>query len=240
MKKPLFEKLQAARAAKRPVAVVTRLADGQQALVEGGQKPFGELALDARQLAAAETALVEDRSGLLPEPDQGLFLQVFNPPLRLFLVGAVHISQALAPLAALAGYEVTVIDPRRAWATESRFPGIALVDEWPDEGLKTLKPDRRSAIVTLTHDPKLDDPALLVALPSPAFYVGALGSKRTHAKRIERLKAEGLDDASMARIHGPVGLAIGAKSPAEIAISILAQMTQVLRQGGDKSRRAAA
>src|SRR5690625_1514824 len=158
------------------------------------------------------------------------FLQVFLPPLRLAIVGAVHISQALVPMAAIAGYEVTVIDPRQAWATEARFPGVNLITEWPDYALEAFQPDARTAVVTLTHDPKLDDPALVQALRSQAFYIGALGSTRTHSRRLERLRAEGLEETALARIHGPAGLAIGARSPAEIALAVLAQMTSVLRR----------
>jgi xanthine dehydrogenase accessory factor len=144
-------------------------------------------------------------------------------------VGAVHIAQPLARMAALAGYVVSIVDPRSAFATEERFTNVELSTEWPDEALERVKPDRRTAIVTLTHDPKLDDPALIAALRSDAFYIGALGSKRTHAARLARLTKEGFGDNEFARIHGPVGLDIGAVSPSEIAVSILAQMTLILR-----------
>jgi xanthine dehydrogenase accessory factor len=157
---------------------------------------------------------------------------VFNPPLRLVVVGAVHIAQTLVPMAGLAGYDVTVVDPRRAFASDARFPGVDVRQDWPDEALEALEPDARTAVVTLTHDPKLDDPALDVALRSDAFYIGALGSKRTHAGRRERLTELGHDARALDRIHGPAGLAIGAVSPAEIALSVMAEMTQVLRQGG--------
>jgi xanthine dehydrogenase accessory factor len=149
----------------------------------------------------------------------------------MVIVGAVHITQALAPMAALAGYDVTVIDPRRAWATGNRLPGVQINDGWPDEAMEELAPDSRTAVITLTHDPKLDDPALAVALRSPAFYIGCLGSRRTHARRLERLGAQGFGESDFARIHGPLGLAIGARSPAEIAISAMAQLTEVLRKG---------
>jgi xanthine dehydrogenase accessory factor len=228
MKRAILDKLQQARAAKRPAALVTDLTDGRQwLLVEAGGS--GELTLSPAQRAAVEDALVADRSGPLADhPD--LFVHVYNPPLRLLIVGAVHISQALVPMAQLAGYEVIVIDPRKAWANEERFPSVQLVDAWPDDAMTELAPDHRSAVVVLTHDPKLDDPALGVVLRSPAFYVGALGSRKTHAKRVERLKEAGLDDDAIARIHAPIGLAVGARSPAEIAISILAQITQVLHR----------
>jgi xanthine dehydrogenase accessory factor len=174
---------------------------------------------------ALRQALAEDASGPLELEGRQIFLQVFNPPLRMAVVGAVHIAQPLAPMAALAGFAVTVIDPRRAFATSQRFPGVELTHDWPDEALERMKPDRRTAIVTLTHDPKIDDPALEAALRSEAFYIGALGSKRTHASRLERLRASGFADNQLGRIHGPIGLALGGRSPAEIAIAILAQVT---------------
>jgi xanthine dehydrogenase accessory factor len=155
-----------------------------------------------------------------------VFIQVFNPPLRLIVVGAVHITQALVPVARLAGYEVIVVDPRRAWTTDTRFPDVTVSEQWPDEAMLELDPDMHSAIVTLSHDPKLDDPALHIALRSPAFYIGSLGSKRTHAARLQRLREAGFGDENMTRIHAPIGLDIGAKSPAEIAIAIMAQITQ--------------
>lgn len=228
MKRTTLEALQKARADKRPAAVVTDLSDGRQwLLIE--DRGSGELSLNPEQQAAVRDALLADRSGPLTDhPD--VFVHVYNPPLRLLVVGAVHISQALVPMAQLTGYEVVVIDPRRAWANEERFPSVQLVDAWPDDAMKELMPDHRSAVVVLTHDPKLDDPALGVALRSPAFYVGALGSRKTHAKRVERLREAGLDDDAIARIHAPIGLAVGARSPAEIAVSILAQITQVLHR----------
>jgi xanthine dehydrogenase accessory factor len=228
MKREVLNKLQQARAVKRPAALVTALNDGRQWLLveaEGG----GELDLSPAQQAAVVDALAADRSGPLADHPE-LFVHVYNPPLRLLVVGAVHISQALVPMAQIAGYEVIVIDPRKAWANEDRFPSVQLVDAWPDDAMTELAPDHRSAVVVLTHDPKLDDPALGVALRSPAFYVGALGSRKTHAKRVERLREAGLDDDAIARIHAPIGLAVGARSPAEIAISILAQITQVLHR----------
>ena len=159
-----------------------------------------------------------------------VFVEIWNPPLRLVVVGAVHIAQALAPMAALAGYKVTVIDPRSAFASAERFPGVEIVGDWPDDVLPGLKPDKRTAIVTLTHDPKIDDPALAAALRSDAFYIGALGSRKTHAKRGDRLAAAGFGASEIARIRGPVGLAIGALTPAEIALSILAEVTAVLHR----------
>ncbi|MDH3472737.1 MAG: XdhC family protein [Rhodospirillales bacterium] len=226
MRRALLDRLLQRLAQKRPVALVTDLATGRQSLI-GDDRPEGELELDGERLAAAAGAMAADRSGVLPGED-GLFVQVFNPPPRMIVIGAVHIAQALVPMAELAGYEVVVVDPRGAWATEERFPGVTVTKDWPDEALARLDLDRRTAVVALTHDPKLDDPALTVALGSEAFYVGALGSRRTHARRLERLREGGLSEADLARIHGPIGLALGARSPAEIAVSILAQVTQVL------------
>jgi len=236
MKAALLKQVLADRAAKVPVAVVTDLGDGRQAIVHDDGAPVGDITLSAEQLAEVRKALQADESGLLNSKGGDstggkLFAQVHNPPPRLLLVGAVHISQALAPMAAMTGYGVSVIDPRRAFATDERFPGIDMRGDWPDEAMAELKPDRRTAVVTLTHDPKLDDPALQAALRSPAFYIGALGSRKTHAARLERLAAAGFTPEQTARIHGPVGLSIGALSPAEIAISVMAQITAVRRGG---------
>lgn len=178
---------------------------------------------------AAKAAARADASGEAEIGGRTWFLEVHNPPLEFVLVGAVHIAQPLAAMAALAGYAVRVIDPRTAFATEARFPGVRLVHGWPGEALAKEPLGPRSALVALAHDPKIDDPALEAALASQAFYVGALGSKKTHAARLERLSARGFPKEQLARIHGPVGLAIGARSPAEIALSILAQMTETLR-----------
>lgn len=223
-------RLRDAKAAKRPVALVTRLSDAAEALVFH-DRVEGNLALAEPVVEAARDALRHDRSRTIEADGARFFLHAFNPPLRLVLVGAVHIAQPLSRMAALAGWDVTVIDPRGAFATEERFPGITLSDEWPDEAMAALAPDTRTAVVTLTHDPKLDDPALEVALRSPAFYVGALGSRKTHAARVGRLKEAGLDDAAIARIHGPVGLPLGGRAPAEIAVAILAQIVQALHTG---------
>jgi xanthine dehydrogenase accessory factor len=226
MRRALLDRLLQARAAKTPAALVTYLEDGRQALLVGGELE-GDLPLSPDLLAAVRGALRDDRSGRLTGTD--IFVQVFNPPLRLIVVGAVHISQALVPMAQVLGYDVTVIDPRPAFATDERFPGTTLVDEWPDDAMAQLAPDRRTAVVTLTHDPKLDDPALSEALQGDAFYIAALGSTRTHAKRVARLREAGIGEDAIARIHAPAGLAIGAKSPAEIALSVCAQMTAALR-----------
>jgi len=228
MKRAVLKQLQDARAHKRPVALVTELETGEEALYDDGEVIAGELMLSAPLLHAVEDAIRQDRSGRLPEPDQGLLVEVFNPPLRLVVVGAVHIAQKLAPMARIAGYEVTIVDPRRAFATDSRFPDVDLNHDWPDDALQALAIDRRTAVVTLTHDPKLDDPALMQALDSDCFYIGALGSTRTHAKRLERLSEAGYADDQLDRIYGPLGLPLGGRSPAEIAVAALAQMTQVL------------
>lgn len=179
--------------------------------------------------AAVADRVRADRSGF--DEDGETFVTLHAPPLRLAVVGGVHIAQALVPMARLAGYVVTVIDPREAFAASARFPETALIHDWPDEAMRAFAPDARSAVVTLTHDAKLDDPALAEALGSPAFYVGALGSTRTHAKRVARLQDAGLSEAQIGRIDAPVGLDIGAKTPGEIAVAILAAMTQALRRG---------
>lgn len=205
----LLEEIVAARAARRPIAYAVTPGRWERRLV-------GPADLPARFRA--------DRSGL---EDSGAFIALFNPPLRLMVVGAAHIAQALVPMARLAGYDPLVIDPREAFASAERFPGTPLVHDWPDEALAAAGLDARCAVVTLTHDAKLDDPAIEVALASQAFYLGCLGSTRTHARRLERLRAAGLDEAALARIHAPVGLDIGAKTPAEIAVSVLAEITRV-------------
>lgn len=227
MKAAMLDAVREARAAKRSVAVVTDLADGAQALVDR-ERCEGDLTLSAETLAAVRDALRHDRSTTIEAEGRRLFVHAFTPPLRLVIVGAVHIAQHLARIALFSGYEVVLVDPRGAFATAERFPGLTLMEDWPDEALEKLNLDSRTAVVTLTHDPKLDDPALLVALRSEAFYVGSLGSRRTHAKRVERLKEEGLTDEQIARIHAPVGLDLGGRSQAEIAIATMAQIVQVL------------
>jgi len=212
MPEATLEALVAARAARRPVAYVTAMKAGRR-LVETG----------------FETRFRMDRSGF--EEDGETFVAIHNPPLRLIVVGAVHIAQALMPMARIAGYDPVLIDPRGSFGSAARFPGETILDDWPDEGVSAVGLDSRTALMLLTHDPKLDDPALELALASPCFYIGALGSTRTHAKRIERLTSKGFDETQLARIHGPVGLDIGAAGPSEIAVSILAQMTRVLRRG---------
>ena len=227
MKQSLLHDVLEARTGRRPLVLVTELDDGRQWLiVEGGPPAPG---LDAEVAEAARDALRRDRGEVVESAGARYFLHVMNPPPRLFVVGAVHIAQALVPMAALLGYEVTVIDPRRAFAGGERFAGVKVITDWPDDALSAAGLDARSAVVTLTHDPKLDDPALRIALASPAFYVGSLGSRRTHAKRIERLIGAGLAREALARIHAPVGLDIGAVSAAEIATSIAAELTAGFR-----------
>jgi xanthine dehydrogenase accessory factor len=219
LKRTLLDALLQDARAKRPVVLATDLGSGAQRLHRPGEGagPFTD---------AVDRALRRDEA----QQVEGWFLQPFNPPLRLLVVGAVHIAQPLVRMARLVGYEVVIIDPREAFASAARFPDVAVRTEWPDRALEELAPDTRTAVVTLTHDPKLDEPALGVALRSPAFYVGALGSRRTHAARLERLRALGLSAEALARIHAPVGLAIGARSAAEIAVSILAEVTERLRR----------
>jgi xanthine dehydrogenase accessory factor len=220
MKVALLEALVAARAAKQPVALATWLDGRDQRIVTPGDAPPA--------LASAVTeALRLDQAQVVDTAGGAVLVEPHNPPPRLIIVGAVHVAEPLAKLAALAGFAVTIVDPRRSWATPQRFPDEALVTEWPDVAIGRLAPDTRSAIVTLTHDPKLDDPALIAALASPAFYIGCLGSKKTHAARLERLTAAGC--TGLDRLHGPVGLKIGARAPAEIAISIFAEVIAVLR-----------
>jgi xanthine dehydrogenase accessory factor len=215
-------RLQAERAAKRPVALLTRLADGAQHLFPGEGVP-------AALAEAAVAALDADAARSLTLEGETWFIHPYTPPLRLLVIGAAHITQALAPMAPALGFAVTVIDPRRAFATEERLPGVTLNDAWPDDAMAELAPDTRTAVVTLTHDPKLDDPALDIALRSGAFYIGALGSRRTHAKRIARLAELGHGPEAIARIHAPVGLDIRAVTASEIALSIMAEIVAARR-----------
>lgn len=228
----LLAALREAQAAKRSVVMATRLADGTQRLLPD---PDGPPELNR----AAEDALAADTSRTIKLGGTDWFLHAFNPPLRLAVVGAVHIAQALVPLATQLGYAVTVADPRRSFASSERFPEVAISNDWPDEAIDALKPDARTAVVTLTHDPKLDDPALDRALRSAAFYIGALGSRKTHAARLARLRSLGHDEAALSRIRGPVGLAIEAVSAPEIALSILAEIVAV-RRGAPLARKQAA
>jgi xanthine dehydrogenase accessory factor len=210
----VLQALVAARAAGRAVAVVTDM-DGLRQQVLGAED------------AAVAARLRSDQSGV----DGDRFIAVHNPPLRLIVVGAVHIAQGLMTMARLCDYAPVLIDPRTAFGAQARFPGEVILSDWPDEAMATLRPDARTAVVTLTHDPKLDDPALAAALRSDAFYIGCLGSRRTHAKRLDRLTAAGFTPQDLSRLHAPVGLDIGARTPAEIAVSVMAEVIAVLRQG---------
>lgn len=229
MKAATLKALLKARADKAGTALVTDLSSGAQTLIVDGVAS-GDIEAGAALMRFVEDALAADKGMTIDLSEARYFIQIFNPPPRLIIVGAVHIGQVFAPMAALAGYEVIVVDPRGAFATEARFPGVTLNSEWPDDALEALDIDKRTAIVTLTHDPKLDDPALKVALSKEPFYIGSLGSRKTHAKRVERLTAAGFPTQAIERIHAPVGLDIGAVSPAEIAISILGQMTEALHR----------
>src|SRR5216684_1600688 len=204
-------------------AVVTDTANGEQRLVKAKDIAADPLRADlAKQLRMG-------KSGMIEAGGKKLFLNVYAPTAKLVIVGAVHISQALTPLARSLDYDVTVVDPRTAFASPERFPDVPLIAEWPDVALPPLKIDHYTAFVALTHDPKIDDPALLHAFERDCFYIGALGSRKTHAKRGERLQAQGARDSDIARIHAPIGLPIGAVSPSEIAVAIMAEITAQLR-----------
>jgi xanthine dehydrogenase accessory factor len=227
-----LEALVGARGAREPMVYAVEPGGWARALLSANAPgALGEL---------VKAALRNDKSGFVEAEDHEWFLGVHNPPLKLAVVGAVHIAQALVPMAQIAGYDVTVIDPREAFASATRFPETRLMHDWPDEALAALSLDTRTAVVTLTHDPKLDDPAIRAALASDCFYLGCLGSTRTHAKRVARLEEAGFDAATIARIHAPIGLDIGARSPAEIAVSVLAEMTAVLRAGAARKTPVAA
>ena len=233
MKLELLKTLNAERAARRAVVVVTDVASGQQRLVRGA-----DIAKDPLK-ALLEKRIRMAKSGMEETPQGKMFLTVHVPSPQLVITGAVHISQTLAPLGHLLGYAVTVVDPRTAFATIERFPDVKVIAEWPDVALPPLNVDHYTAFVALTHDPKIDDPALLHALQRDCFYIGALGSKKTHAKRVARLKEKGISDADIARIHAPIGLDIGAVSPAEIAVAIMGEITARLRQKADEAAEAA-
>jgi xanthine dehydrogenase accessory factor len=222
MKSATLARLQAERAAKRAVVLLTRLSDGAQSLWPGDEMP-------AELVEASKAALGSEEAGNVTLGDEIWFIHPHNPPLRIIVVGAVHIAQAMAPMAAPLGFSMVVVDPRRAFANEERLPGITLSTDWPDEAMEALAPDARTAVVTLTHDPKLDDPALDAALKSDAFYIGALGSRRTHAKRVARLTELGHGAEAMGRIHAPVGLNIEAITAPEIALSIMAEIVAARR-----------
>ena len=223
MRLDILKVLNGERAARRAVFVVTDEASGEQRLVKAS-----DIAGDPLR-TVLEAHLRSGKSGMEETPQGKVFITAHVPPPRLVITGAVHISQALAPMAGLLGYDVTIVDPRTAFATPERFPEVKLIPEWPDVALPPLNIDRYTAFVALTHDPKIDDPALLHALARDCFYIGALGSRKTHGRRVERLKAQGAGEAALARIHAPIGLAIGAVSPPEIAVAILGQITARLR-----------
>jgi xanthine dehydrogenase accessory factor len=224
VKLEVLKALNEERAARRAAIVVTDMASGAQRLVKAAaiaRDPLKEI---------LEKRLRSGKSGMEETPQGKVFLTVHVPANKMVISGAVHISQALAPIARLLGYDVTIVDPRTAFASIERFPDVKVIAEWPDKALPPLNIDRYTAFVALTHDPKIDDPALMHALSRNCFYIGALGSKKTHARRVERLKAQGLTDADIARIHAPIGLEIGAVTPAEIAVAIMAEITATLRK----------
>jgi len=223
MKLEILKALNAERAARRAAVVVTDVTTGEQRLVKAA-----EVARDPLK-EVIEKHIRRGRSGMVETPAGKVFLTVYVPPAQLVITGAVHISQALAPMARLVGYDVTIVDPRTAFASVERFPDVKVIAEWPDVALPPLGIDRYTAFVALTHDPKIDDPALTYALACDCFYVGALGSKKTHARRLDRLKSQGASDAALARIHAPIGLKIGAQTPAEIALAIMGEITARLR-----------
>ena len=227
MKLDLLTALNAERAARRAAIVVTDVESGRQRLVTSA-----EVARDPLRPLLAEH-LRTGKSGMEETAEGRVFFTVYVPAPQLVITGAVHISQALAPIGKILGYDVTIVDPRTAFASPERFPDVKVIAEWPDTALPPLNVDRYTAFVALTHDPKIDDPALLHALARDCFYIGALGSRKTHARRVERLKAQGIGDAGIARIHAPIGLDIGAISPAEIAVSIMAQITERLREDAE-------
>jgi xanthine dehydrogenase accessory factor len=227
MKLDILQALNAERAARRAAVVVTDVASGEQRLVRAA-----DVARDPLR-EVIEKHLRSGKSGMEETPAGKVFLTAHVPPTQLVITGAVHISQALAPIAKILGYDVTIVDPRTAFASIERFPDVKVIAEWPDVALPPLGIDRYTAFVALTHDPKIDDPALLHALARDCFYIGALGSKKTHGRRVERLKAQGASGEALGRIHAPIGLAIGAVSPAEIAVAIMGEITARLRLGSE-------
>jgi len=228
MRLNILQMLNADRAARRAAVIITDVASGAQRFVTGA-----DVAVDPLR-EVLELHLRSGKSGMAETSQGRVFLTVHVPPPRLVVTGAVHISQALAPVARLLGYDVTIVDPRTAFASPERFPDVKLIAQWPDEALPALGIDSYTAFVALTHDPKIDDPALLHALARDCFYIGALGSKKTNARRLERLKAQGVTDAALSRIHAPIGLAIGAASPPEIAVAIMAEITASLRLSAER------
>ena len=227
MKLDILTALNTERAARRAAIVITNVENGAQRLAKAA-----DIARDPLRAVLAER-LRSSKSGMEETSEGRVFLTVYVPAPQLVIIGAVHISQALAPVGKLLGYDVTIVDPRTAFASPERFPYVKVIAEWPDTALPPLNVDRYTAFVALTHDPKIDDPALIHALSHDCFYIGALGSRKTHGRRIERLKGQGLSDAALSRIHAPIGLDIGAVSPAEIAVAIMAQITERLREEVD-------
>ena len=222
----LLKQLNAERLARRAAILVTDLSDGRGRLVREGDPVSGELG------AAIEKVFRSGKSGTVEAEGGTFFLNAHLPPPKLVAIGAVHISQALAPMARIAGFDIEIIDPRTAFATEERFPDVPLFAEWPEEVLKRRPFDAYTGVAALTHDPKIDDLPLKSALKAACFYVGALGSRKTHAKRVERLLAMGVTQEELSRIHSPIGMDIGASSPAEIAVAVLAQIIAAFRSRG--------
>ena len=224
MRLELLKTLNEERAARRAAVLITDTQTGEQRLVKGGEiagDPLAEQLDGALRMGKSRSVEVDGR---------GYFLTVQVPPVRILCIGAVHISQALAPMAKLADFDLTIVDPRTAFATPERFPDVHLIAEWPQDVLPELRIDRYTGVCLLTHDPKIDDPALIAALRADCFYIGALGSRKTHAKRVERMMAEGFSQEDLSRIHAPIGLDIGSVSPAEIAVSVLGEIIAALRK----------
>ena len=234
MRLDVLKAMNSARIERRAGAIVTRLSDGEQRFVRAELIGADPLATEL------EAALRMGKSATVTHRGEDYFLTVQAPAPRLTLIGAVHISQALAPIARIAGLDVSIIDPRTAFAAPERFPDVPVIAKWPDEALAATPLDRYTAICLLTHDPKIDDPALVVALKAECFYIGALGSRKTHGRRIERMRALGFDEGALSRIHAPIGLDIGAVSPAEIAVSIIGEIVASLRKKPLRSESAAA
>jgi xanthine dehydrogenase accessory factor len=230
MKLDIITALNVERAARRAAIVITNVENGKQRFVKAA-----EVGSDPLRATLTER-LLTGKSGMAETAEGRVFLTVYVPAPQLVITGAVHISQTLAPIGKLLGYDVTIVDPRTAFASIERFPDVKVIAEWPDKALPQLNVDRYTAFVALTHDPKIDDPALRHALTRDCFYIGALGSRKTHGRRVERLKAQGVSEADLARIHAPIGLDIGAISPAEIAVAIMAQITERLRAGAEAEK----
>jgi xanthine dehydrogenase accessory factor len=226
VKRQLLQKIVAAQADKRPVVLIRSLTGARQFLIEENDVYGDREDMPEALLRDGRDALRRDGASTVEIEGERYLLQTLSPPPRVIVVGAVHIAQQLIPMARMAGYDVQLIDPRTAFAVPERFPGVQVIREWPQEAMARLSLDSRTAIVTLSHDPKIDEPALGAALKSAAFYIGALGSRKNHARRLERLAASGFDDDALQRIAGPIGLPLGGRSPAEIAVSILAQIIQ--------------